>query len=390
MGLNLVFGADNLHLPLTGIGRYAYELAKRLQTDDRVSRMRYFSLGRWIDDPLAQCVGSLNAPKSRALDALRERMAGNVIAASTYAALAPAYFKWALRKLDRDTVFHAPNFFVLPSQAIKVVTVHDLSHELFPQFHPTGRVQLMKALLPESLRRADHIITVSEQVRMELMARHDLPADKVTTVHLAASDTYSPHSPEMLAPFMAEMGLQKGAYTLFVGTVEPRKNLDRLIQAYEILPGNIRRACPLVVVGGRGWSSEIVHARMAKAEREGWLRYMAFVDQRSLPALYAGARLMAYPSLYEGFGLPIVEAMASGTPVLTSSTSCMPEVAAGAARLVDPLDVGAISTALAECLSDDRWLAIARARGLARAAMLSWTRCAEQTIAVYSKLSSRN
>ncbi len=388
MGLNLIFGADNLHHPLTGIGRYAFELASRLEKDERISCMRYFSLGRWIDDPLSRCTTDAHTPKPHVLDALRARLTGSGVAASAYASLSPMYFKWALRKLDRRTVFHAPNFFVLPSRAIKVVTVHDLSHEDCPQFHPAARVQLMSSLLPQSLRRADHVITVSDRVRRELMARHDLPPDRVTTVHLAASEAYRPHTREMLAPVMDEMGLRQGAYSLFVGTVEPRKNVERLVQAYGLLPQDMRRECPLVVAGGKGWNSEAIHARMAKAQAEGWLRYMSFVDQRCLPGLYAGARLMAYPSLYEGFGLPIIEAMASGTPVLTSSTSCMPEVAAGAARLVDPLDVEAIAAALEDCLSSDAWLAGARARGLARAAMLSWDRCAEQTVAVYSKLQS--
>lgn len=185
---------------------------------------------------------------------------------------------------------------------------------------------------------------------------------------------------------MQALGLQAGHYALFVGTVEPRKNVERLVQAYGLLPMDLRRACPLVIAGGQGWNSESVHARMARAQDEGWLRYMAFVDQRWLPALYAGARLMAYPSLYEGFGLPIIEAMASGTPVLTSTTSCMPEVADGAARLVDPHDVEAIAHALLECLDDEVWQAGARAQGLQRAARLSWDRCAEETIQVYKHL----
>jgi len=125
---------------------------------------------------------------------------------------------------------------------------------------------------------------------------------------------------------------------------------------------------------------------MAQAEGEGWLRYLSFVDQQWLPALYAGARLMVYPSLYEGFGLPIVEAMASGTPVITSNTSCMPEVAGGAARLVDPLDVEGLAQALKECLDSQPWLNEASAKGLARAAQLSWDRCAEETVEIYKNL----
>lgn len=386
MKLDLVFGADNLHYPLTGIGRYAYELASRLESDERISRVRYFSLGRWIADPLTQCMKPSGPAPRQPWDVVRARLANNRLAASAYTTLAPKYFQWALRKLDNKTIFHAPNFFVLPSQAIKVVTVHDLSHEQSPEFHPTARSLLMSAMLPESLRRADHVVTVSEAVRKELISRHQVHADRVTAVHLAASDMYRPHTHEMLASTMTELGLQRGAYSLFVGTVEPRKNLERLVQAYASLPEEMRRACPLVVAGGQGWNSESAHARMAKAQAQGWLRYMSFVDQRLLPALYAGARLMAYPSLYEGFGLPIVEAMASGTPVLTSNTSCMPEVAGDAAYLVNPRDVDDICHGLEHCLSDEAWQADARAKGLARAAQLSWDRCASETIAVYQRL----
>ena len=141
-----------------------------------------------------------------------------------------------------------------------------------------------------------------------------------------------------------------------------------------------------MVAGGKGWNSEAIHDELARAQVEGWLHYVSFIDQRWLPALYAGARLMAYPSLYEGFGLPIVEAMASGTPVLTSNVSCMPEVAGGAAKLVNPLDVEEIAQALKECLSNEVWQADARAKGLARAASLSWDRCVEETVAVYKQL----
>jgi alpha-1,3-rhamnosyl/mannosyltransferase len=123
---------------------------------------------------------------------------------------------------------------------------------------------------------------------------------------------------------------------------------------------------------------------MAKAQAQGWLLYLAFVDQSCLPALYAGAALFAYPSLYEGFGLPLIEAMASGAPVLTSNVSCMPEVAGGAARLVDPLDVEELSYALQVCLTSEAWQSQARGRGLARATTYSWDQCAQRTVGIYA------
>lgn len=384
--LNLVFGADNLQLPLTGIGRYSFELARRIEADPRIASMRYFSMGRWVENPLAALVKPITNGQTEG-GGLRNFLTKRQWAIKAYNLASPAWFSWRLRGLMSSDVFHSPNFFVPKCKARKVVTVHDLSHELSASFHPAARIALMNEALPKSLAIADHVITVSETVRREVIQRFGLAPSTVTATLLAADPSYRPMTAEALQPALSGLGLYAKGYSLFVGTIEPRKNVERLIQAYELLPEDMRCEWPLVVAGGKGWNSETIHARMAKAQTEGWLRYMSFVDQRWLPALYAGARLVAYPSLYEGFGLPIVEAMASGTPVLTSNTSCMPEVAGGAARLVNPVDIEEIAQALTECLSNEEWQAEARAKGLIRAAGLSWDRCVEETIAVYKQLS---
>lgn len=393
MKLDIILAADALRPPLTGIGRYTYEVARRLARHDEVARLRYFSMGQWLDDPLTALDKppsengnpTAPAPSSRERASLRTRLATSPLAVRVYCALTPMYFGWRLRG-NRQSIYHAPNYIVPPFQGRAVSTVHDLSHILYPQFHPRARVDYLNLTLGPSLTRTSHVITVSEAVRQEMIERRLMPPDRITAILEAADAAFRPHTPQMQEPAMHALGLRAGQYCLFVGTVEPRKNVERLIQAYELLPQDMRRECPLVIAGGKGWNSEAVHARMAKAQAEGWLRYVSFVDQRWLPALYAGARLMAYPSLYEGFGLPIVEAMASGTPVLTSNTSCMPEIAGGAARLVNPLDVEDMALALEESLSNEAWQAEARAKGLARAAGLSWDRCVEETVAVYRQL----
>lgn len=387
MKLDVILAADALRPPLTGIGRYAYELAKRLARHEDIARLRYFSAGRWMDDPL----GTLDVPQGASGPghaervSLRSRLAANRLAVRVYQAVTPTLFGWRLRG-NPHAIYHSPNYIVPPFGGKTVGTVLDLSHILYPQFHPQARVDYLNLALGASLARTDHVITVSEAVRQEVLAHGLMPPERVTAIHLAADPVFRPHAARMLEPAMQALGLRAGQYCLFVGTVEPRKNVERLVQAYGMLPEAMRREWPLVVAGSAGWRSEGIHERMAKAQAEGWLRYVSFVDQRWLPALYAGARLMAYPSLYEGFGLPIVEAMASGTPVLTSNTSCMPEVAGGAARLVNPLDVEGMAHALAECLGDEVWRAEAQAKGLARAAGLSWDLCAEQTVAVYRRL----
>jgi len=388
-GLDVILATDALRPPLTGIGRYTYELAKRLAPNENIARLRYFSMGRWVAAPADALEQPRpgSAPSLAEKTSVRDRLAGNRLAVRLYTAMAPALLGWRLRG-NRQSIYHSPNYIVPPFQGKTVGTVHDLSHIQCPQFHPQARVDYLKLALASSLARTGHVITVSESVRREMIEYGLMPPERITAIHLAADTIFRPHAPHMLAPAMRALGLRAGQYSLFVGTMEPRKNVERLVQAYGMLPEAMRREWPLVVAGGRGWNSAAVHERMARAQAQGWLRYLAFVDQRWLPALYAGARLMAYPSLYEGFGLPIAEAMASGTPVLTSNASCMPEVAAGAARLVDPQDVQALAEALRECLANEAWQAEARAKGLARTAILSWDRCAQQTVAVYQQLAA--
>lgn len=388
MNLDLILGADALRPPLTGIGRYTYELAKRLEKHDEVLRLRYFSMGQWIEDPLTALALPLDAGTSAAVPevkTLRDHLSSNRIAVRMFAMLTPALFGWRLRG-NKAAIYHSPNYIVPPFSGKTVSTVHDLSHLLHPEFHPQARVDYLRLALKSSLARTDQVITVSEMVRREMLAHELFPADRIQAIHLAADSIYRPHSAEMLKLAMTTLGLQARQYSLFVGTVEPRKNVARLIQAYRQLPAAVRQAYPLVVAGGKGWNSHDIHAELARAQGEGWLRYVSFIDQRWLPALYAGARLMVYPSLYEGFGLPIVEAMASGTPVLTSNTSCMPEVAGGAAYLIDPRDMEELRHGLQHCLTDEAWQAAARIKGLARAGQLSWDRCAGETVAVYRKL----
>lgn len=387
MKIDVIFAADALRPPLTGIGRYAYELAKRLSCHEDIDRLRYFSSGRWVENPLAalETTAPLVLSVSKAKAAFRDRIAGNRLAVRLYKNITPAFFGWRLRG-NKGSIYHSPNYIVPPFKGRSVSTIHDISHILYPDFHPQARVEYMNMALGESLARTDHVITVSETVRQEVVEHGLISPEQVTAIHLAAGSDFRPHTSEMLEPALSALGLKAGRYSLFVGTVEPRKNVQRLVEAYGLLPKDIRNNWPLIIAGGSGWNSDSIHLCIAKAQAQGWLQYISYVDQSWLPALYAGARLMVYPSLYEGFGLPIVEAMASGTPVLTSNVSCMPEVAGGAAWLVNPMDLEEISHGLHVCLSDEYWQREARTLGLIRAGQLSWAQCTERTIDIYAKV----
>lgn len=385
VALDVILAADSLRPPLTGIGRYTYELAKRLANHADIERLRYFSMGRWVVDPLAGLDGMQPVSKKPLPEhpSLRTILAGNRAVVRVYQALTPTLYGWRLRG-NKSSIYHAPNYIVPPFKGTTVSTVHDLSHILHPQFHPQARVVFMNLAFDASMKRTDHVITDSETVRMEFLERFDWAPERVTAIGLGVDPEFHPRSEKELQEVLTRLGLRAKGYTLYVGSIEPRKNLERLLNAYASLPFAMRREYPLVMAGSRGWNSDHIHQQIDVGRAQGWVHYLSFVNQAHLPLLYAGAALFAYLSLYEGFGLPIAEAMGSGVPVITSNISCMPEVAGGAARLVNPLDVEDISAALQECLNSQSWRSQAAQRGLARAADFSWDDCAQRTVGVYA------
>ena len=160
-----------------------------------------------------------------------------------------------------------------------------------------------------------------------------------------------------------------------------------MLQSWRRLPASVRTRFPLAIAGGRGWNNEELHRDIERASAEGWLRHLGFVEEESLPALYAGAALFLYPSIYEGFGLPPLEAMASGVPVLVSGSSCLPEVGGDAPRYVNPDDIDSFAESIEESLVDEAWRSEAARRGLERARQFSWSRCIDATADVYRKVS---
>ena len=246
----------------------------------------------------------------------------------------------------------------------------------------------MRKEIALTLKRADMLITDSEYTRQEIASYFSWPLEKIRAVSLACSSDFRPRTADELIPTLWKHGLSPGSYSLFVGTIEPRKNLDVLLDAYALLPQSIRQQWPLVLIGYRGWRNEQLHARIETAVTEGWVRHLGFVDSNELPLFYAGARIFVFPSLYEGFGLPVLEAMASGIPVVCSNSSTLPEVAGDAAAMCEPQDVGTLSRLIATGLEDEIWRSEAKSKGLLQASSFSWQRCAEETAAVYREVIS--
>jgi glycosyltransferase involved in cell wall biosynthesis len=292
------------------------------------------------------------------------------------------------RLLPQAILFHATEH-LLPylRQAPTVLTVHDLIFERLPEHHKAMNRIYLRGAMPLFCRRATAIIAVSESTRRDLIALYGLIADKIAVIPEAAAPHFRPQSTKQIAHVRARFALPP-RYLLTVGTIEPRKNLSRLVDACGPLfqDGD---ADALVIVGGRGWLTETFFAHL---ERSPWRERVilpGYVPDEDLPAVYAGAALCVQPSLYEGFGLPVLEAMACGAPVCAADTTSLPEVGGDAACYFAPTDVAAMTEAMRAVLGDAALAAELRRRGFERAVRFSWERTAAETAALYRRLLDR-
>jgi alpha-1,3-rhamnosyl/mannosyltransferase len=261
-------------------------------------------------------------------------------------------------------VFHASNqVHNVPRGAKLTATIHDLTCWLMPQFHTEANVRADKTFAEKVWKRADALIAVSENSRRDAIEQLGIAPEKIHTIYSGVPQQY----------FDAKATQRERPYVLYVGTIEPRKNLDALLDAWKPCDFD------LVIAGATGWGSEKTLARI-KAEST----YLGYVPEPELPGLFAGASAFVYPSLYEGFGFPVVQAMAAGVPVITSNTSCLPEVTGGAAVLVDPKSPAEIGAAITRVLSSDESALTAKAR--ARARDFTWEACAEKSLLLFRSL----
>ncbi len=284
-------------------------------------------------------------------------------------------------------VFHGPAMVFPPGRPCPIVwTLHDVTFLSHPDHHTLdNRVASLSATVLATCR-ASAIVAVSHHSKAQAVELLDLPAHRIDVIHSAADPFFAPpKNPERKMSALQRLGIER-PYILAVGSLEPRKNLIGLLDAMQRLPTAIRDGISLVIAGPEGWKNRAIHERLAQASKELSIRQLGVVPRGDLALLYSYAEAFVYPSFAEGFGLPVLEAMACGAPVVTSNCSALPEVAGDAAMLVDPRDVDALAGAIAKVVGDSGLRLALRRQGLERSRDFSWQRTAEQTLAVYRRV----
>ncbi|HUX86877.1 MAG TPA: glycosyltransferase family 1 protein, partial [Chloroflexota bacterium] len=284
-------------------------------------------------------------------------------------------------------VYHSPNY-ILPAALSRpsVVTIHDLTF-LQAALHRLTSHLYLSALTALAIHRARAIIAVSAWTRDAIVSRYPEVADRIEVIYQGLDPDFRRPSPDELERFRDRLGWL-GPYVLFVGTLEPRKNVARLIAAYERAVEAAGLPHHLVLIGARGWKTEEIDHAVSHSPLRQRIHRIGYVSEEELPLWYAAADLFVYPSLLEGFGLPPLEAMASGTPVITSNCSALPEVVGDAAVTVSPDDTGALSSAIVRVLLDPLFADSLRQAGLRRAQLFTWSEAARRHVALYERITS--
>lgn len=371
------------HRRRTGVGHYAAELCGRLAEDGGLFEVL----------PVSRTpIGSLLASLSRAYSAAsvggeggasrsRRADAGRLVKTMgrrLFASLAPAIGRGQI------DLFHEPDAIPLPIKAATVATVHDLSVLLYPEWHPEDRVRGYEEDLAEAVARTSVFIADSHATKRDMIHRLGVDPDRVEVVYPAPREIFRVMARPEVERAIGRLGLPP-RYLLFMGTIEPRKNVAGLLRAFASLPETIRRQCPLVLAGGWGWRCDDVRRMLEEPPWRDQVRWLGYLCDEDLVAVANGAQVVVYPSFYEGFGLPPLEAMASGVPVITTHAGSLEEVVGQAAMIVDPADERQLARAIEQVLGDRDLANEYVRRGRERVRRYSWEETARRTRAAYQR-----
>ncbi len=354
----------------TGMGTYTYQLIRNIYLIDKKTDYHFF-----LPNERFQGLNPLNSGVFHSIGQTKNKFWEEIASV----AIDP-------RGMD---VYHVPqNGIGLPKvkECKTVVTIHDLIPYILPETVGPGYLKIFRETMPMILERADHIITVSEHSKKDLIRLMKVPEEKISVIYEAAETIYKPINKELAKARLANKYGIREPYILYLGGFSPRKNLVGLIHAFALLRKELPGPCKLLVVGRENPMVEAAKKAAVKTGCDKDILFAGFAPIQDLPFLYNGAELFAYPSFYEGFGLPPIEAMACGTPTIVSNCSSLPEVVGEAALSVSPEDVSALASQMHRIFSDSRLRQELSRAGILRASEFSWTKAAAKTIQVYKNV----
>ncbi len=363
-------GIDARKLHDFGIGTYIRNLLRHLARLDRDTE--YVILARPAD--------------CDALGSLGENFRAVPETAANYSFAEQIRIPLALRR-ERVTLFHAPHY-VLPPLVMcrSVVTIHDCIHLMFPQYLPSrAALTYARASITLASRRATRVLTVSESSKRDILRFVDVPADKIDVIYNAYDERFGIEPREEDMSRVRERYQLQDAFVLYAGNVKPHKNLERLIDAFDLVRKRGLEHLKLVLIGDEISRYAALRRAVHHHQLHKYVRFLGYLPEETLAVMYRLAGVFVFPSLYEGFGLPPLEAMASGTPVVTSNVSSLPEVAGDAAVLVDPYHPEAIADGIERVLCDEALRRDLRAKGLARARQFSWEASVRRVREIYGE-----
>lgn len=374
--MKVALNATALLSPLTGIGQYTHQLALHLQRTAGIDLSLFYANG-W-----SQEIRHTPLPIAARIKSLIRRWVPN-----SYA-LSRSVQQWNFTAGTREgkfDLYHEPNFLTYHFNGPTVITVHDLSWIRHPEVHPAERVRAMHKYFEPGLERASLIITDSEFVKKELIDVFGVCPEKIQPVLLGVEPVFHPQTAVEAHPVLSKYGLDYGSYLLAVGTLEPRKNLQVALHAFMRLPRKIRNQCPLILVGMKGWNTSELEREIGPLVKAGEIRRLGYIPREDLTAITAGAVTLIYPSTYEGFGLPPLEAMACGVAPVVSDVASLPEVVGDAGIRLDPRDIAAWTDAMQRMAEapEERMQLGERARR--RSMSFTWERCGKETVDVYKR-----
>jgi len=359
--MRILIDATPLLLRSAGVKNYTYYWIQNLWQQARNERI--------LTWPALTTLGPLNHEQSIAGALTTYLHLGSVFAANALPSL--SLLRWTMPKAD---VFHVSNQIRVPPRGMKLTaTIYDMTCRLMPELHTAANIRADESLAKNVLGRADRLIAISENSRQDAVRLLGLRADRIEVIYPGVPEVY----------FGAQARPSEQPYVLYLGTIEPRKNVDTLLDAWNGF--RFRSDFDLAIAGASGWAGEKTLARLQS--RPAGVRYLGYVPEDELPGLMAGASAFIYPSLYEGFGFPVAQAMAAGVPVITSNTSCLPEVAGGGALLVDPRSAAEIRAAMEKLLTSPALQQQVRTAGIARAqSEYRWEICARKSLEFFSRV----